>query len=68
MATLAYKLLKKFGGGTTQREIQKKYGVRPKQLALCITGRKYLGGMDRKSLAKKRRAIDDEPEPSTSTK
>ena len=32
-AILGYKLLKKFGGGTTQREIQEKYGIRPKQLA-----------------------------------
>ena len=57
-----YKLLKKFGGGTTQKEMQERYGVRPKQLALYITGRKYLGGTDRKALVKKQRATGDEPE------
>ena len=65
-ATLAYKMLNKFGGGTTQKEMQVRYSVRPKQLALYITRRKYLGGMDRKALAKKQRATDDEPELSTS--
>ena len=66
VATLAYKMLKKFGDSTTQKEMHEKYGVRPKQLALYITGRKYLGGMDRKALAKKWRATNDEPEPSIS--
>ena len=66
VATLAYKLLKKFGGGKTQNKMQERYGVRPKQLALYITGRKYLGGTDRKALTKKQRATDDEPEPLTS--
>ena len=37
-----------------------------KQLSLYITSTKYLGGMDRKALAKKWRATNDEPEPSTS--
>ena len=37
-----------------------------KQLALYITSRKYLGGTDRKALAKKQRATEDEPEPATS--
>ena len=27
VATLAYKMLKKFGGGTTQKEMQERYGV-----------------------------------------
>ena len=46
-ATLAFKLLKRFGQGTTQRNMQELFNVRPKQFALCITGHKYLGGTDR---------------------
>ena len=46
--------------------MQEWYQVRAKQLAACITGRKYLGGMDKKYIAKKCKAQDDEPEPSTS--
>ena len=53
-ATLAFKLLKRFRQGTTQRNMQNLFNVRPKQLALCITGCKYLGGTDR--WARKRRA------------
>ena len=48
-ATLAFKLLKRFGNGATQRNMQEVFNVHPKQLALCITGRKYLGGTDRLS-------------------
>ena len=48
-ATLAFKILKRFGQGMTQRNMQELYNVRPKQLALCITGRKYLGGTDRRA-------------------
>ena len=47
------RVLKRFGEGATQRELQQEYQVRPKQLALCITGCKYLGGTDWKALAKK---------------
>ena len=59
-ATLAYKMVKKFGSSKTQKEMQERYSVRlPKQLALYITGCKsYSGGIDRKALAKKWRAID----------
>ena len=39
-ATLAFQLLKKFGQGTTQKNMHELYDVKPKQLALCITGRK----------------------------
>ena len=68
-ATYSYKILNKFGGGVTQRQIQEEYQVKPKQLALCLTGKKYLGGSDRKAMARKCRASDepDEPEPSTSS-
>ena len=47
-AMLAFKTLNKFTTGTTQRKIQERYDVRPKQLALYLTGRRYLGGSDRK--------------------
>ena len=47
-ATLAFKTLTKFTTGTTQRKIQERYDVRPKQLALYLTGRRNLGGSDRK--------------------
>ena len=47
-ATNSYKILNKFGPGTTQRGLQEIYQVKAKQLAACITGHKYLGGADRK--------------------
>ena len=47
-ATLAFKILNKFTSGTTQKKIQERYDVKPKQLALYLTGRRYLGGSDRK--------------------
>ena len=68
-ATYSFKILNKFGGGATQKQMQEEYQVKAKQLALCLTGKKYLGGSDRKTIARKRRTSDeqDEPEPSTST-
>ena len=48
-ATLAFQLLKRFGQGMTQRNMQELHDVRPKQLAFCITGHKYLGGTDRRA-------------------
>ena len=57
-ATLAFKLLRRFGQGTTQRNMQELFNIRPKQLALCITGCKYLGGTNRR--AKKQRASGEE--------
>ena len=65
-AMVTYRIMKKFREGMTQCEIQEEYQVRPKQLALCITGWKYLGGTDRRALAKKQKVTDDEPELSTS--
>ena len=64
-ATLTFKIIQKFTDGTTQCSMQEKYSVKAKQLALYISGPKYLGGMDR--LAKKGKATGDKPEPSTST-
>ena len=37
-ATVTYKIMKRFREGMTQHEIQEEYQVRPKQLALCLTG------------------------------
>ena len=62
-ATLAFQILKRFGQGTTQRNMQELYEVKPKQLALCITGQKYLGGAERR--AQKRRASGEEPSTSS---
>ena len=64
-ATYTFKILTKPSNRTTQKKVQEVYQVRAKQLAACITGRKYLGGVDRKAMAKKRKAPDDVPEPST---
>ena len=62
-ATLAFKTLNKFTNGTTQKKMQERYDVRPKQLALYLTGRRYLGGSDRK-----RRLSGQEEGASTSKK
>ena len=62
-ATLAFHILKQFGQGTTQQNMQELYEVKPKQMALCITGRKYLGGAERS--ARKRRASGEEPSTSS---
>ena len=68
-ATYSFKILNKFGGGATQKQMQEEYQVKAKQLALCLTRKKYLGGSDRKAIARKRWASDeqDKPEPSMST-
>ena len=62
-ATLAFKILHKFANGTTQQKMQEKYNVKPKQLALYLKGRRYLGGSDQK-----RRVSESDKEPSTSKK
>ena len=67
VATYAFKILTRFGNGTTQRKIQESYQVKAKQLAACITGKKYLGGVDQKAIVKKCKAPDDDPKPSTLT-
>ena len=46
-ATYAFKILSRFGTGTTQKQMQETYLVKAKQLSSCLTGRKYLGGSDR---------------------
>ena len=47
-ATLAFKILNKFADGITQSRMQERYNIRPKQLALYLTGRRYLGGRTEK--------------------
>ena len=65
-AMYVFKILNKFSNGTTQRRMQEEYQVRLKQLSLCLTGRKYLGGTNRKAIARKCKASKDAPEQSTS--
>ena len=49
VAAWAFRIINIYGKGTTQKKMQDSYGIKAKQLAACITGRKYLGGgMDRK--------------------
>ena len=62
-ATFAYRILKMFTEGTTQRVLQEKYQVNVKQLALCITRRRDLGGTDQK--ARKRYTSEGDTRPST---
>ena len=62
-ATLAFHILKRFGQGTKQRNMQELYEVKPKQMALCITGQKYLGGAERRT--RKRKASGEEPSTSS---
>ena len=59
--TTSFKILNSFGAGITQRTLQEIYEVCAKQLALCITGCKYMGGTERK-----RRSSKTEEEPTTS--
>ena len=66
-ATYTFKILNKFRASTTQKQMQGTYLVKPKQLSSCLMGRKYLGGSDRKVIARKRKS-SDEQEPSTSTR
>ena len=47
-ATLAFKIRNKFGSRVTQRRLQETYEVWAKQLAICITGHKYMGSTDQK--------------------
>ena len=62
-ATWAFRISNIFGKGTTQQNIQDVYNARAKQLVACITGRKYMGDIDRK-----RRLSGPDEGPSTSKK
>ena len=57
-ATSAFKILNFFRTGVTQRKLQEVFDVKVKQLALCIMGRKYMGGSERK---RKSSRLEDEP-------
>ena len=53
LARIIYFQIKKhLGGGCTQIYATTKFGLKPKMVALCLTGRKYLGGRDKKSTTK----------------
>ena len=67
-AIFTCKILRRFTDGTTQQDIQEKFKVRPKQLSTCITGRKYLGGMDRRSLTRKCKLFREDSGQSSSSK
>ena len=54
VATLSYYVHKHFMQGMTMAELQRKYIVWSKPLALCIIGRKYQGGTDRKAQVRKK--------------
>ena len=62
-AMWAFRIINVFSRGTTQRKIQELYSVWAKQLAACITGKKYLGSTNRK-----RRLSGPNEGPSTSKK
>ena len=65
VATFTFKVLNRFGGSTMLRKIQEVYDVWPKQLPACATGKKYLGGSDRRTLERKRKTSGDDSEPSS---
>ena len=60
-----YQVKKNLGGGCTQLVLMSKFGLKPKIVSLCITGKKYRGGKDTPK-AMKRKATDS-PTASTST-
>ena len=63
--TYMFKILNKFGPSTTQKQLQEDYLIKPKQLSLCLMGRKNLRGSDKKAVTRKRKS-SDKPELSTS--
>ena len=62
--TFAFKMINKFGGGMMQRKMQEIYEVKAKQLGTCITGHKYLGGVEER--AQKHTVSEEGEQPSTS--
>ena len=48
VAAWSFRIINIYGKGTMQKKMQESYSVKVKQLAVCITGRKYLEGTDRK--------------------
>ena len=64
-AIVYYHIKKNLGGGCTQMVLTSKFGLKPKLVSLCITGKKYRGGKDAPK-ATKRKATGS-PTASTST-
>ena len=60
-----YQIKKNLGGGCMQIINTSKFGLKPKVIAMYLTGRKYQGGKDAKK-GMKRKAPDDSPVASTS--
>ena len=60
-----YQIKKNLGGGCTQIIITSKFGLKPKVVTMCLTGRKYRGGKDTKK-GTRLKAPDDSPMASTS--
>ena len=55
LAGIIYYLIRKnFGGGCTQTLIVNHFNIKPKNVALCVMGRKYLGGKDRQAATEHR--------------
>ena len=54
-ATLAFYIDRSFRKSCTMKEVRECFIIRTKQLSLCITGRKYLGGSERKAQLKCKR-------------
>ena len=47
-----YQICKYYGGGCTQTLVFNTYDLKPKNVALCLTGRKYLGRKDKQVTTK----------------
>ena len=47
-AAWSFMIINVYSKGMMQKKMQELYSIKAKQLAACITGRKYLGGTDRK--------------------
>ena len=59
-----YQVKKNLGGGCTQLVLTSKFGLKPKIVSLCITGKKYRGGKD--TIKATKRKATDSPTASTS--
>ena len=57
VAMLAFYLDQSFGKTCTMKEVWEKFIIKLKLLSLCIMGRKYLGGSERKAQLKKKRKL-----------
>ena len=49
-----YQVKKNLGGGCTQLVLTSKFGLKPKIVSLCITGKKYRGGKDAPKATKRK--------------